>query len=945
MTKTERLQPPFFGNLALSLEFPMFTSGGNIRGLNIFVSDLRNCLSKDTEDARVASEMAKIKGKFANIKSLTGYDSKKYIWKLIYAWMLGYETDLGQIQAVNLCGSAKYSEKVAGYSAVSILLQDKPDILRLVVAPLKADLHSGNELIVSLALKCIGNAGNSDFIEPLLHEVVGLLAPESPSSIFVRRKAIMCVLKLSRKGYRLLSEVWAENLCSFLKESDNGIVLAAASLAIGELERLPLDARVIGWETLTHSAVSTLVRMTTETPVSGFAYYGVACPWLQVRLMRLIQLFPSVALDGSVVVPLIEAIHRILTGVAPTLTNSSGKTSVGATVKAELEKASRLNAEQAVALEAASLAIHLGQRCDRETRWAAATVLGSAVSSKSANFRFLGLELLAKLALSSRREMDPVVQAGEYRMFEKYRSLVTAQLSESDPSLRRQALHVLVAICNQDNWQSIIEELLTILGLCSSGGDQDLQEELTVKIALLAEQNAPDPSWTVDVVYRVLSYAASYVKEGVLARMVQIVTGYEDSSLEAVIGGQSQAAQRAFEALGGHGEPIAGENVMTVSAFILGEFGHRLISSRRVTSLRLVEVIGDVMKKMRNGRPVALNALAKILANDSNNNVLKEEVSSIIEEWTDSADPNVQQTACELAALIKIHYLGGSSVLDRIFQKMPPFKRVGQIAPTVAESSDSEEEGRDPRILWKILCVKSEGPMLENSKGINVSVKMSFDVSKGKGLVEISMSNASPQSMNISGSFTSDTGCKIIDLNKLEEVECNSKGTVTHKLQVELVAPFLAPSKYLITFNRETLLLNLPVVFTKFFSPEKIPADSFISAWQASADSEANVVSSALVDPARFPAYLTGGFNMEVVSLPSQFLTIGIDTVAASATVVLSNGVSQRCMIRVDSDKSKSPANVKISARSSGGRSYSNVLANIVASYFVNPPNQNKVTV
>ena len=90
MTKTERLQPPFFGNLALSLEFPMFTSGGNIRGLNIFVSDLRNCLSKDTEDARVASEMAKIKGKFANSKSLTGYDSKKYIWKLIYAWMLGY---------------------------------------------------------------------------------------------------------------------------------------------------------------------------------------------------------------------------------------------------------------------------------------------------------------------------------------------------------------------------------------------------------------------------------------------------------------------------------------------------------------------------------------------------------------------------------------------------------------------------------------------------------------------------------------------------------------------------------------------------------------------------------------------------------------------------------------------------------------------------------------
>ena len=82
-----------------------------MRGLHVFVVDIRNCTSKEQEQKRVQKELAKIREKFSR-KTLSGYDKKKYVWKLLYSFMLGYDIDFGHIQAINLCSSPKYSEKI-----------------------------------------------------------------------------------------------------------------------------------------------------------------------------------------------------------------------------------------------------------------------------------------------------------------------------------------------------------------------------------------------------------------------------------------------------------------------------------------------------------------------------------------------------------------------------------------------------------------------------------------------------------------------------------------------------------------------------------------------------------------------------------------------------------------------------------------------------------------
>lgn len=42
---------------------------------------------------------------------LDGYNKKKYIWKLLYCHLLGYEVEFGHMEAINLVTSTKYSEK------------------------------------------------------------------------------------------------------------------------------------------------------------------------------------------------------------------------------------------------------------------------------------------------------------------------------------------------------------------------------------------------------------------------------------------------------------------------------------------------------------------------------------------------------------------------------------------------------------------------------------------------------------------------------------------------------------------------------------------------------------------------------------------------------------------------------------------------------------------
>ncbi|CAE8701984.1 unnamed protein product, partial [Polarella glacialis] len=217
-----------------------FDSPSHMKGLQVFIADIRNCQSKEQESSRVEKELSKIRLKFTQTKALSGYDKKKYVWKLLYAYMLGYDIDFGHIQAVELCSSNKFSEKTAGYLAVSLLLADNNDILRLIVNSIKNDMMSPNEHIAALALNTVANIGGSEFADNLFADISKLLLSQDSMRLppYIKKKACICLLRLYRKDNDTLQpDVWQKKMSAMFHDRDIGLLTSASGFMIGILEQ------------------------------------------------------------------------------------------------------------------------------------------------------------------------------------------------------------------------------------------------------------------------------------------------------------------------------------------------------------------------------------------------------------------------------------------------------------------------------------------------------------------------------------------------------------------------------------------------------------------------------------------------------------------------------------------------------------------------------------
>lgn len=124
---------------------------------------------------------------------MSGYDKKKYVWKLIYIYILGYDVDFGHLEALNLINASKYSEKCTGYIATGIMLNERnadPELLEMVINSIQTDLKCGNEVYESLALSTIANIGALEFVNALNQPVQRLAFAENyKPSYFIQKKA------------------------------------------------------------------------------------------------------------------------------------------------------------------------------------------------------------------------------------------------------------------------------------------------------------------------------------------------------------------------------------------------------------------------------------------------------------------------------------------------------------------------------------------------------------------------------------------------------------------------------------------------------------------------------------------------------------------------------------------------------------------------------------
>ncbi|BGP37473.1 hypothetical protein JCM10449v2_001379 [Rhodotorula kratochvilovae] len=590
----------------------------DMRGLTQYIADLRACRVRELEEKRINKEMAHIRQKFKD-GNLDGRQKKKYISKIIFTSILGYPVDIGHMEAVNLISSTKYSEKQIGYLALTLLMHENSDIVRLVVNSIRKDLDEMNETTNCLALHAIANVGGADMAEALAPDVHRLLISPTSKS-FVKKKAALTLLRLYRKHPEVIPAAdWALRIVSILDDADLGVVVAVASLVLA-LAQDNLEAYSICYQ----KAVNRLSKIVLQGELpQDYIYYKIPIPWLQVKLLRLLQYYPP-SEDPTLRLVLHNVLERIL--------KNSGD---------QHRNVQQNNAQNAVLFEAINLAIHL----DTESAVVqqAAHLLGRFILSKETNVRYLGLDTMAHLAARS----------DNLEAIKRHQSTITQSLRDKDISVRRRGLDLLYSMCDTTNSKAIVGELLKYLVVA----DYTLREEMVLKIAILTEKFATDYEWYLDTILTLMSTAGDHVGEEVWYRIVQIVTNTEEL--------QEYAARRVFEVLL---KPAVHENLIKVGAYILGEYGHLIADEPGRSPIEQFQILQSRANLCANPtKALLLTTYFKWLNLFPE---IREQLLAVFEKSLRLLDAELQQRACEYLAVAN---LPDEELLQVVVDEMPPF--------------------------------------------------------------------------------------------------------------------------------------------------------------------------------------------------------------------------------------------------------------------------------
>jgi AP-2 complex subunit alpha len=631
-----------------------------MRGLSVFISDIRNCQNKELERLRVDKELGNIRTRFKNEKGLTPYEKKKYVWKMLYIYMLGYDVDFGHMEAVSLISAPKYPEKQVGYIVTSSLLNENHEFLRLAINTVRNDIIGRNETFQCLALTLVGNIGGREFAESLAPDVQKLLLSSSCRPL-VRKKAALCLLRLFRKNPDVVNvDGWSDRMSQLLDERDLGVLTSSMSLLVA----LVSNNHDAYWSCLP-KCVKTLERLARNQDIpQEYTYYGIPSPWLQVKTMRALQYFPTIE-DPNIRRSLFEVLQRVLMG-----------TDV-------VKNVNKNNASHAVLFEALALVMHLD--AEKEMMSQCVALLGKFIAVREPNIRYLGLENMTRMLMVT--DVQDIIK--------RHQAQIITSLKDPDISIRRRALDLLYGMCDVSNAKDIVEELLQYLG----SADFAMREELSLKAAILAEKFAPDLSWYVDVILQLIDKAGDFVSDDIWFRVVQFVTNNEDL--------QPYAALKAREYLD---KPAIHETMVKVSAYLLGEYSHLLARRPGCSPREIFTVIHEKLPTVSTSTiPILLSTYAKILMHSQPPEPeLQNQIWAIFSKYESCIDVEIQQRAVEYFALSR----KGAALMD-ILAEMPKFPE--RQSPLIKKAEDTEADTAEQS------AIKLRAQQLQNSNALVVT--------------------------------------------------------------------------------------------------------------------------------------------------------------------------------------------------------------------------------
>ncbi|OJD18118.1 hypothetical protein AJ78_01836 [Emergomyces pasteurianus Ep9510] len=909
----------------------------SMRGLVQFIADLRNARARELEEKRINKELANIRQKFKDA-NLNGYQKKKYVCKLLYVYIQGYDIDFGHLEAVNLISANKYSEKQIGYLAVTLFLHEQHELLHLVVNSIRKDLLDHNELNNCLALHAVANVGGREMGEALSVDVHRLLI--SPTSkAFVKKKAALTLLRLYRKHPGIVQPEWAERIISLMDDPDMGVTLSVLSLVMALVQDNPDQ-----YKGSYAKAAQRLKRIIVDNDIApDYIYYKVPGPWVQVKLLRLLQYYPPS--DDTYVRDLIrQSIEQIMHSAMDMPKNVQQN-----------------NAQNAVLFEAINLLIHLDT--EHNLMLKISSRLGKFIQSRETNVRYLGLEAMTHFAARA-ETLDPI---------KKHQDIILGSLRDRDISVRRKGLDLLYSMCDTSNARPIVTELLKYL----QTADYSIREEMVLKVAILTEKYATDAQWYIDISLKLLSLAGDHVSDEVWQRVIQIVTNNEEL--------QAYAAQHLLEYVKGD----CHDSLVKIGGYILGEFGHLIADNKGCSPIEQFLALQTKLNFCSDTtRALLLSSFVKFVNLFPE---IKPQLLRVFSIYSQSPDSELQQRACEYLTLAT---LPTDDLLRTVCDEMPPFSertsvllsRLHQKSAGISDkrtwvvggkdaNADKQEvilaqqsglkrsfttivngtssgtngaaakttvssdlagldmlassDGREPNLAsaahlsadWDIgfnrLYFKDEGVLFEDAQ-IQVGLRSEYRVHLG--VCKLYFTNKSSFPI---GSFTTtldnpSTDSIKIDTKNLPDPDVQAQSQTQQTVCFEAKGPFTKPPTIRISYLAGALqayTLQLPVLMHKYMEASTLSPDDFFKRWRQiggpplEAQSTFSVQGKGRTITESFTCRVVEGFKFKILS--------GVDpnsrNVVGCAVYQMNSGKTG-CLLRLEPNYEKKMYRITIRA-------------------------------
>lgn len=391
--------------------------------------------------------------------------------------------------------------------------------------------------------------------------------------------------------------------------------------------------------------------VTKEDYKDIYLYYDIPVPWLQVKLLQLLQLYPPTH-DKAVLATLYGVIDHIMR-MARTMSDVCVQQS---------------NAYNATLFEAVRLALHLDAGSAVVQRGLA--LLGRFIHSPETNVRLLALDAMARMAprLSSTAP------------FAAHQDTILAALHDRDTSVQRRALDLVTTMCDEGNGRAVVAYLLTYLPTAAPA----LRETLVTKIAALAEQYAHADGWYIDTITTLLRTMPASVSEAIWPRIVHVVTSWPTPPTYALTQLVALLERGSCHEAG-----------VKASVYLLGELGGLVADRPGAEPHQQLQLVQARVRGCKAGtRAMALTAYFKWVPMYP---ALRPQLVALLAAHQSDQDRELQQRAWEYLGIVE---LGDEDLLAKVCEEVPLPQRPPPGASERGRKATTASYGRGvPRAL------------------------------------------------------------------------------------------------------------------------------------------------------------------------------------------------------------------------------------------------------